>query len=37
METIEALELAKKLSDDELWEIILIMRKIVRESKETQE
>ena len=37
METMEALELAKKLSDEDLWEIILMMRKMVREDIEKEQ
>ena len=36
MDSTEALELAKKLSDDDLWELILLMRKAVRENLEKE-
>lgn len=36
METMEALELAKKLSDEDLWEIILMMREMVRKELEKE-
>ena len=34
MDDKELLELAKKLKDDDLWEVILFMRQLLAESKE---